>query len=191
MNVRRRQIVLAIVAAGMARGESPAKRVVIMLGPPGAGKTTQSETLKSALRLPIVSLEDILRLERAGSGPQDDAAANAAVRTRIMQKDCRRGFILDGYPSTATQAEYFETLLASLRLPRPTVIHLSIPDEQAYLRLQKRGSAEDSPANTERRIVEYRQRAELLLARYPDAITVDATKSPAVVADSIWKAVRY
>ncbi len=206
MKVPRRQILIAaILAARMVCAESPAKRVVLMLGPPGAGKTTQSEALKTALGLPIISLEDIMRLEREGNARAnnsahrqlasgeliDDEAANAAIRTRIKQKDCRRGFILDGYPSTAKQAEYFEALLGSLRLPRPTVIHLSIPDAQAYQRLQKRGGADDSPENTERRIVQYRHDAELLLARYPDAITVDATTSPAAVADSIRKALRY
>ncbi|MDZ4798876.1 MAG: nucleoside monophosphate kinase [Bryobacteraceae bacterium] len=181
------------------------KRVILMLGPPAAGKTTQSQTLKSALGLPSVSMSDVLRKEGGGKGGLNkslraqiasgdlvsDEVANGLIRKRITQKDCERGFILDGYPFTAKQAEYFEALLTELGLPRPKVIHLSIGDMEAYQRTQTRGRVDDSPANAERRIVEYRREAQLLLARYPEAVTVDATKSPRDVAASIRKALGY
>ena len=76
-------------------------------------------------------------------------------------------------------------------MPKPTVIHLSIPDMEADRRLTKRGGPNDSPGNTERRLVEYRRRAELLMARYPNAITVNGAQSPDVVASRIREALRY
>jgi adenylate kinase family enzyme len=71
------------------------------------------------------------------------------------------------------------------------VIHLSITDYEVDQRLAKRGREEDSPANTELRIVMYRKQAELLMPRYPDAITVDAAQPPEVVAARIRQALRY
>ena len=117
--------------------------------------------------------------------------ANSLLRKRISKKDCERGFIIDGYPFTAKQAEYLEALLRELGLPRPAVIHLSITDYEADQRLAKRGSEEDSPANTQLRIVMYRKQAELLMPLYPNAITVDASKPPDVVAARIRQALGY
>ena len=176
-----------------------------MLGPPGSGKTTQSDKLKSALGLPVISLADVLRKEGGGKGGLNknlraniaigdlvsDETANMLMRKRISAKDCERGFILDGYPFTATQAEHFDALLAELGLPSPNVIHLSIPDSVADSRLEKRGRDEDSPAVRQRRIVEYRSQAELLMARYPNAFTIDGMKSQDEVAARIRKALAY
>ena len=121
-----------------------------------------------------------------------DEIANSLIRKRITQKDCERGFILDGYPSNVKQAEYFDALLTELGLGRPAVMHLSVPDSEADRRLNSRGRADDSPGNTERRIVDYRSQAESLMAHYPSpAVTIDGTKSPNEVAASIRKALGY
>jgi adenylate kinase len=205
MIVRRREILAGLLLTRFVLAQSTPKRVILMLGPPAAGKTTQSQILKSALGLPAVSMAEVLRKEGGGKGGLNknlraqiasgdlvsDEMANSLIRKRITQKDCERGFILDGYPFTAKQAEYFESLLAELGLPRPKVIHLSITDMAAYERTQKRGRADDSPDNAERRIVEYRREAELMLARYPDAVTVDAAKPSSAVAADIRKALGY
>jgi adenylate kinase len=205
MIIPRRRLLVGFLVASAIGAQSPPKRVILMLGPPGAGKTTQSEKLKSAMGLPIISMTEVLRREGGGKGGLNknlrsqiasgdllsDEMANSMMRKRITQKDCERGFIVDGYPFTAKQAEYFEALLADLSLPRPIVVHLSVPDNEAYQRLQKRGRVDDTPGNVERRIVEYRREAELLLARYPNAITVDAMKSPGAVADEIRKGLGF
>lgn len=205
MALPRRRILAVFLLIGSVCAQTPPKRVILVIGPPGAGKTTQSERLKSALVLPVVSMSEVLRKAGGGKGGLNknlraqiaggemvsDEVADTLIRKRTSQKDCERGFILDGYPSTAKQAEYFDALLAELGLPRPAVIHLSIPDTEAGRRLSKRGRADDSPANTERRIKEYRSQADLLLARYPNAVTVDGTKSPDEVAATIRKALGY
>jgi adenylate kinase len=186
MAVPRRQLLAGFLLVRFARAQGPAKRIILILGPPGSGKTTQSERLKSALGLPVISIGP------ASTGEIiSDETANSLLRKRISRKDCERGFILDGYPFSAKQAEYFEALLRELGLPRPAVIHLSITDYEADRRLAKRGLEQDSPANTELRIVMYRRQAELLMPRYPDAITVDAAQPPHVVAARIRKALGY
>jgi adenylate kinase len=205
MGVPRRQVLIGFLLVRFVCAQAPRKRIILMLGPPGSGKTTQSEILKSALGLPVVSMTDMLQSEGVGKGISNrnlsaqmatgdivsDEVANSLLRKRISRKDCERGFILDGYPFTAKQAEYFEALLRELGLPRPAVIHLSITDYAVDQRLAKRGREEDSPANTELRIVMYRKQAELLMPRYPDAITVDASKPPDVVGARIRQALGY
>jgi adenylate kinase len=197
--------VAAFLLAAALTAQKPVKRVILILGPPGSGKTTQSERLKSALGVPVISMTDLIRSEGAGTGGLNkklraqiaggelvsDEMANSLMRKRILRKDCDRGFIVDGYPFTAKQAEYFEALLTELGLPRPAVIHLSIPDSEADRRMAQRGRADDTPANTERRIVEYRSQAQLLMTRYPHAITVDGTRSPDAVADNIRQALGF
>jgi adenylate kinase len=183
MSVPRRQILAGFLLIRFVCAKAPPKRIILILGPPGSGKTTQAERLKSALRLPVISL--------AESGIISDENANSLLRKRVSRKDCEHGFILDGYPVTANQAEYLDALLKELGLPHPAVIHLSITDYEVDQRLAKRGQVQDSPANTELRIVMYRKQAELLMPRYPDAITLDASQAPEVVAARIRKALGY
>jgi len=205
MSVPRRQFLAGFLLARFACAQASPKRIILMLGPPGSGKTTQCERLKSALGLPIVSITDMLQSEGVGKGEPNgksrtqvvtsekisDEVANSLFRKRISKKDCERGFILDGYPFTAKQAEYLESLLREMKLPRPTVIHLSITDYDVDQRLAKRGREEDSPANAQLRIVMYRKQAELLMPLYPNAITVDASKLPDVVRARIRQALGY
>jgi adenylate kinase len=201
MSVPRRQFLAGFLLARFVSAQASPKRIILMLGPPGSGKTTQCERLKSALGLPIVSITDMLQSETVGNGEPNrksrtsdkisDEVANSLFRKRISKKDCERGFILDGYPFTAKQAEYLDVLLREMELPRPTVIHLSITDYDVDQRLAKRGREEDSPANAQLRIVMYRKQAELLMPLYPNAITVDASKLPDVVAARIRQALGY
>jgi len=198
MSVLRRKVLTGFLLVRFMYAQTPPKRIILMLGPPGSGKTMQSEKLRSALGLPVVSMTDMLRSEGTGKGGPagsgdivSDEVANSLLRKRISRKDCQRGFILDGYPFTAKQAEYLEAVLNELGLPRPAVIHLSITDYDVDQRLAKRGREEDSPGNTELRIVTYRKQAELLMPRYPNAITVDASKPVDVVAARIRQALGY
>jgi adenylate kinase len=98
--------------------------VVILLGPPGAGKGTQSARLSGALGIPAISTGEILRSEcQSGSalGREveavlargelvDDPIMNELVARRLREPDCARGCILDGYPRTIAQARYLENL---------------------------------------------------------------------------------
>jgi adenylate kinase len=98
--------------------------VVILLGPPGAGKGTQSARLSAALGIPAISTGEILRSEcQSGSelGREVEAVLargelvadgimNELVGRRLYEPDCAGGCILDGYPRTVAQARHLDTL---------------------------------------------------------------------------------
>ena len=64
-----------------------------------------------------------------------DEVANTLVGKYISQKKASKGFILDGYPATAKQAEYLEATLEQMGLPDPMVVHLQVPDAVAVDRM--------------------------------------------------------
>src|ERR1700684_1912044 len=134
---------------------------VVLLGPPGAGKGTQSKRIMERYLVPQVSTGDILR-ENVVQGTELGMAAKAVmsrgelvsddlvcemVRLRLKQPDCKRGYILDGFPRTAAQAGWLDALLEDKIFDnsRPTrawpiVIRLDVDYNQLLLRITGRRS---------------------------------------------------
>src|SRR3989442_5530818 len=97
------------------------RKIVILLGHPGAGKGTQARAIMHRLDIPQISTGDMLReaiAKKTSYGREakakmdagelvDDSIVNGIVAERIMRDDCKKGFILDGYPRTVQQAETF------------------------------------------------------------------------------------
>src|SRR5271156_1671039 len=105
------------LANSMAQESSRDIGPVVLLGPPGAGKGTQAKRIMERYCIPQVSTGDILRYNVA-QGTELGGAAKAVmargelvsddlvcemVRQRLIQPDCTRGYILDGFPRTAAQ----------------------------------------------------------------------------------------
>ena len=98
--------------------------VIVLVGPPGAGKGTQAQFICSRYGIPQISTGDMLRaakkagtldpelreiMDRGGLVP--DAAMIALIDRRLDGPDCASGFLLDGFPRTVPQAEALEALL--------------------------------------------------------------------------------
>ena len=74
----------------------------------------------------------------AQGGLVGDQIVNQMVVNRISQPDCTSGFLLDGYPRTKPQAEFFDGVLSGKGLPKPTVIHLEVRTETLVRRISTR-----------------------------------------------------
>jgi adenylate kinase len=127
---------------------------IILLGPPGAGKGTQSKAIVAAYNVPQISTGDILRdnvargtrLGRAAKEAMDrgdlvsDALVNEMVADRLAEGDCKRGFILDGFPRTKAQAAWLDRQFASQigAMAAPVVISVVVPYNLLFKRLTGR-----------------------------------------------------
>ena len=115
----------------------------------------------------------------------NDESADLLVRKRLFLKDCEHGFILDGYPARAGQADRLTVLLKERGLPQPVVIFLDAPDDVVRQRMKRRHQADDTPEMITHRLDEYHRGAQFLLERYPgpQLKKIDASKSE----DQVWK----
>jgi adenylate kinase len=101
--------------------------ILVLLGPPGAGKGTQAKLLAAELAIPHISTGDMFRDHKArgtelgkqiqaimdSGGLVTDDITNAMVKERLARPDCAPGFILDGYPRTSAQAVYLDGILGA------------------------------------------------------------------------------
>lgn len=125
---------------------------LIFLGPPGAGKGTQAKMLIERYGIPQISTGDILRAAvkegtpmgkkakefmEAGKLVTDDIVIGI-MQDRLKEKDCEKGFILDGFPRTVAQAEALDNMLKELNMPLDKVLALTVPDEELLKRLTGR-----------------------------------------------------
>ncbi len=126
--------------------------ILILLGPPGAGKGTQARRLTEERGLPQLSTGDMLRAEIAGGGELGRQAAAVIeagrlvpdeivigiISRRIDAPDCAGGFILDGFPRTTAQAEALDALLAGKGMALDAVVLLRVDEEALVARISGR-----------------------------------------------------
>ena len=120
---------------------------LIFLGPPGAGKGTQAVRVCEQLGIPQISTGDILRRAIKNETPTGLAAKSYIdkgqlvpdsvvidiVRERLVQDDCKNGYLLDGFPRTVAQAEALEGFAKI-----DAVVDIDVSDEKLVARLSGR-----------------------------------------------------
>ncbi|HXK30701.1 MAG TPA: adenylate kinase [Candidatus Binatia bacterium] len=125
---------------------------VVLLGPPGAGKGTQAKLLEEKFAAPQISTGDILRkavAEQSVLGKQaseyirrgelvPDQLIIDLVAERLKEKDCEKGFVLDGFPRTIAQAQSLEDILKKMGLALTCVLSVQVPHELIVERLSGR-----------------------------------------------------
>ena len=139
---------------------------LILVGPPGAGKGTQAERLREDFNLPHIATGDMLRtaiaegtelgrradpLVKAGELVPDDLMIGL-IRDRLARDDTRNGFVLDGFPRTAVQAEALDAMLEEIDRSLTVVFEFQLPEEVAIERLRRRAAEEGREDDTEEAI---------------------------------------
>ena len=113
---------------------------IILMGPPGAGKGTQAEKLVEKFAIPHISTGDMFRkaqkdgtelglkaksyMEQGKLVP--DEVTIGIVRERLAEEDCRKGFLLDGFPRTIEQADALAQIMADLGSQIDAVINIQV-----------------------------------------------------------------
>lgn len=125
---------------------------VIFMGPPGAGKGTQAERIVDEFQIPHISTGDAFRLAMKQETPLGleakkyvdqgllvpDEITIGIVRERLQQPDCSKGFLLDGFPRTISQAEALDEIAASMGKTIEHVINLKVDRDLLLARLTGR-----------------------------------------------------
>ena len=193
-----------------AADPTPVSRLLIM-GPPGSGKRTQGVTLAQRLEVPSLSTGDLFRAmmsydtplsarirDAVGHGGYvDDDTTNAAIGRRLKAPECRRGFLLYGYPRTDSQAAHLDQLLERQAARLDAVVSLEVGDAELIERLHAReeqlGRIDDQHETVGPRLRLYREKTEPLVNAYRHRgllINVDGTGTVRQVAERIDTALR-
>jgi len=125
---------------------------IILMGAPGSGKGTQARVLMDDYGMVQISTGDLFRaniknktelgqkveaLMAAGNLVPDELTV-AMLSDRIKQDDCKKGFILDGFPRTVAQAEALDKMLVDMKLKLDAVVLIDVPDEYLVTRVAGR-----------------------------------------------------
>lgn len=125
---------------------------LILMGLPGAGKGTQAEKINEKYDIPHISTGDMFRLaikEGTELGKQakefmdqgalvPDEVTIGIVKGRLSKDDCKKGFLLDGFPRTIAQAESLDEILNELNEEIDYVVNVDVPEEKLVERLTGR-----------------------------------------------------
>ena len=137
--------------------------VVILLGPPGAGKGTQASRIAERLDIPAISTGDIFRANMAegteiGKQAQaymdrgefvPDSVTNAMVKARLAAPDTAKGFLLDGYPRSVEQAHVLRDMLLDLGTSIDVVLEIQVDEDEVVGRMLKRAQEQHRTDDTE------------------------------------------
>jgi adenylate kinase len=185
---------------------------LILLGPPGAGKGTQSERLKEKYHIPQLSTGDMLRaaveaatpvgleakavMDKGGLVP--DATVVGIVADRIESPDAKAGFILDGFPRTVQQAEALAKMLRAKNMELDAVIELKVDEAALLARIAKRVKdtlacggtvrADDNPEAFKVRLDAYHAQTAPVAAFYEKKAVLKSVDGMAPV-DAVTKAI--
>ncbi|HTO55659.1 MAG TPA: adenylate kinase [Myxococcota bacterium] len=162
------------------------QRNLILTGPPGSGKGTQAKRLVEKYGIPQISTGDILR-EAVASGSEVGKRAKAImdrgdlvpdevvieiVRQRLARPDCKKGFVLDGFPRTAPQAAALDGILRDQGREPARVIALVVADDELRRRILSRGEgrADDTEAAVAKRLEVYKRDTAPVLTHYAKSV---------------------
>ncbi len=157
---------------------------LVLFGPPGSGKGTQSSNIIEKYKLEHLSTGDILRIEVANGTPLGleakkfmdagalvpDEVVIGMIGTKLDDTADAKGYIFDGFPRTVAQAEALDKLLEFKNAPINVVLSLVVPEAELITRLVSRGKdsgrSDDNEATARKRYQEYLSKTAPVAAYY-------------------------
>jgi len=174
--------------------------MILLFGPPGAGKSTQGQMLAVRMGWKWLSTGQILResdnpevneVLKSGELVSDELTYevfDAAIQEAKAQDYPRT--IVDGFPRTKEQAEWLSGYMAKNNEKIELVIVLEVPESEILQRLELRGRMEDTPEGIARRMTLYRQKMYPVLGRFAEdgirIVHLESTSSIGTVHDRIY-----
>ncbi len=155
---------------------------IVFMGPPGAGKGTQSLRLAEKLQIPKLSTGDMLRevvSQNTDVGRKADEYMSQGhlvpdelvehiVFERLSEAECENGSIIDGFPRTVPQAEALDEWFAEHQEPLCIVLQIYVPLDELLRRLADRGREDDHRAIVAERLKQFDEWTRPLLEYYRD-----------------------
>jgi adenylate kinase len=159
---------------------------LVLMGPPGAGKSTQARFVAEHFKIPAISTGDIFRANVSEGTPLGveakrfmdageyvpDEVTNLMVHNRIVEPDAEPGFVLDGYPRTLAQIEALDGMIAYTGHRLDAAVALTVDENEIVQRLLQRaqveGRADDTEEVIRRRHEVYAEQTAPLIEVYRD-----------------------
>jgi adenylate kinase len=186
---------LFLGAAGAQQADKP---VIVLIGPPASGKSTQAAQLQKKFKFALITREQLMQddpmlLARhkqpdiRGVEPRTDPALNTLFLRRLEQTNISKGLLLDGYPATKDHADFLRDVIEKKGLTAPLVLQLNVSDDVVRERL-KGQSAE----KTEQDLKDYHREMDFIAVYFPqaDIVAIDGAEKPKAVFRQIEKVVK-
>jgi adenylate kinase len=160
----------------------------VLMGPPGAGKGTQAIRIAAEQGCPHISTGDMLRAAVAEGSPiglrvkeimaagkyVSDEVMIDLIKQRLAQADCKRGFLLDGFPRTVDQARKLDEMLKVSSKPLTHVLNLVVPNEVLIERIKKRaqegsGRSDDNVETATKRLQVFLEQTAPVIKYYQES----------------------
>ena len=179
--------------------------ILVLFGPPGAGKGTQADALKDKLNLLHLSTGDILREEvakeselglmakqfmEAGELVTDELIIGM-IKNKITSESSGKGFLLDGFPRTISQAHALDEMLKANSLKVDNVVSLEVDDSVLIERLLLRGRSDDNEETIKNRLEVYKNQTLPIKEYYRNLdilVEIKGDDSVEIVSENIFKA---
>jgi adenylate kinase family enzyme len=184
----------ALVATVQAQSPKP---IVILLGPPSSGKSTQAATIQKRYGFALITREQLMqddpsvlaRTKQPGIQaiePRVDPALNNLFLKRLEKTDISKGLLLDGYPATKDHGDFMIKVAQQRDFKKPLILKLELTDDAVRQRLKGQNAAQ-----IDQDLKDYHRETDFLSVYFPEAriVKIDASKKEAEVADQIRKAI--
>jgi adenylate kinase len=184
----------AFLATAQAQSVQP---LLILLGPPASGKSTQAALIQKQYGFALITREQLMQDDPSllarqkqpairGVEPRVDPALNNLFMRRLEKTDISKGLLLDGYPATKDHGDFLIKALQDKGLKRPLILQLELSDDAVRNRLKDQKSAQ-----IEQDLKDYHRETDFLSSYFPQAqiVKVDASKKEDAVFAQVRKAI--